>query len=111
METKAANINGHWHLRKEVTYGNIISTFLIVITLIIGWGKIQSQVAMFQNHLDSTAPHVDAEARLDTIEERIARIEVTDAATLKQFDSLQREIISRLDRIENRIDAHDSTKD
>jgi hypothetical protein len=105
-ENKKIHGNGNWHLRKEVTYGNMLSFAAIIVSMVLAWGTLQAEISTFRSHVESTG-HLNTDARLDQVEQELARLGVIDAAMATRFDSLQREIINRLDRIEDRLNSHD----
>lgn len=106
-------MNGHWHLRKEIGIGHIISTMLLTIMLISGYVRIENRLNAFSMHLTSPS-HVITDQRLDVVEAQVGRMQVLDDALTKRLDTTvqqtlqsQLEIIRRLERIEDRLNAHD----
>jgi hypothetical protein len=107
---------GMWHLRKEISVGHIISTVLLTILLVGGWVDIQERMTLYDMHISSPA-HEETEKRLDAAEATIARVVAIDAAIQIRLEDIQKEIIRRLDRqdikldrIEDRLNQHDSNK-
>ena len=102
-----------WHLKKEVSYGHIISTVTLASLLVAGWIEVQSRIAILEQHPPSPS-HAIAEQRLDRLEENMARVFAIDAAMSIRLEDLQDQIIRRLDRqdikldrIEDRLNQHD----
>jgi hypothetical protein len=85
-----------WHLKKEVSYGHIISTLLLAILLIGGWVNTQNRIAVLEQHPDLGA-HRISEERLDSLEVSVSRIEAVNL-------SMQKEILRRLDRQDVKLD-------
>lgn len=103
-----------WHLKKEVSYGHIISTLVLSGMLIAGWVDVQNRMVILEQH-PLTSAHLVAERRLDILETEIAKLNTIDVAIQLRLEDLQVQIINRLDRqdvkldrIEDRLNQHDS---
>jgi hypothetical protein len=103
-----------WHLKKEVSYGHIISTIVLIILMIGGWLDIQNRLIILEEHPKKSA-HSLTESRLDKLEVAIAAVHAQDVALTTRFIDFQEQIIRRLDRqdikldrIEDRLNEHDT---
>ena len=103
-----------WHLKKEVSYGHIISTLLLTGMLITGWVDIQNRMTVLEQH-PSIGSHLNSEKRLDVLESAMARTIAIDTAMQLRIEDLQVQIIRsldrqdvKLDRIEDRLNEHDT---
>ena len=103
----------HWHLRKEVSYGHLLSTLLMLGMIIGAWSDIQNRMVILEAHPPSPS-HIIAEARLDLLEIEVARINVRDVALEQRVEDLIEQLLRRLDRqnlvldrIETRVNQHD----
>jgi len=101
-----------WHLRKEVSYGHIVSTLTLAAMLVALWVKTQNRIVVLEGHLGKPSHHA-TEARLDLIENEISRVNAVDAAMQLRMEDMQKEILRRLDRqdlkldrIEDRLNEH-----
>jgi len=110
-------LNGHWHLRREVSVGHLISSVMLFIMLIAGYVDIQVKLKDFSKHIGSPS-HENTEMRLDIVESEIARMQVLDEALTTRIDSMlqqtlnsQAEIIRRLERIEDRMNNSTASKE
>lgn len=90
----------HWHLKKEVSYGHLVTTIMLVAMLVGGWVNVEKRMTAFQNHLKSGA-HLQAERRLDLLESQMAAVSANHIAIANRLD----EIIRRLERIEDRLNG------
>ena len=102
-----------WHLKKEVSYGHIISTLMLSALLIAGWIDIQKRIAVLELH-PLIGAHNVAERRLDILEAATSKLDTVNIALTLRFEDLQNQIIRsldrqdiKLDRIEDRLNAHD----
>ena len=107
----------NWHLKKEVSVGHIISTFLLTLMLVGGWIDVQKRMSLYDQHIHAPA-HPDSERRLDILEASLAHVNAVDASIQIRLEDIQKEIIRRLDRqdikldrIEDRLNKHDMGKD
>ena len=105
-----------WHLKKEVSYGHIISTMLLGSMLVAGWIDVQKRMAVLEQHPLATA-HKVAEKRLDVLETQMVRVDTINTAMSLRLEDLQVQIMRsldrqdvKLDRIEDRLNEHDSNK-
>ena len=105
-------LNGHWHLRKEVSVGHLISTVVFFFMLIGGWISIEVRLDRMEGHIGSPS-HAQTEHRLDIVENEVAQMRVMNDAITNRIDTLlqqslqsQAEIIRRLERIEDRLNNH-----
>jgi hypothetical protein len=109
------DINGHWHLKKEVSYGHLVSTAFLILAMVTGWVKVQTQLNDMSTHIGSPS-HQQTERRLDLVEAELARMQVLDETITSRMDSMlqqalssQAEIIRRLERIEDRLNSTSKT--
>ena len=114
MNGEMETINVDWHLKKEVSYGHIISTIMLIILMIGGWLDIQSRLIILEEHPGKPA-HSLTETRLDKLESAIAAVHAQDVALTIRLVDLHEDLLRRLDRqdikldrIEDRINQHDS---
>ena len=70
-----------WHLRKEVTIGNIFTAFLALVAALSAWYNLDMRLTVVETHQTDIKVHMEAE--------RIARKEDVER------------VCTRLDRIEN----------
>ena len=105
-----------WHLKKEVSYGHIISTLILASMLITGWIDVQKRMAILEQH-PTKAAHEESERRLDMLETTMARTIAVDTAMQLRIEDLQVQIMRsldrqdvKLDRIEDRLNKHDTSK-
>jgi hypothetical protein len=105
---KAAN----WHIRKEISVGHILTTLMLVITMVAGWYEIQNRLSRLEEHTADPA-HAGTAQRLREIDAQMARVEAMDTALGVRLESLQAEILRRMDRqdtalarIEDRLNDH-----
>jgi hypothetical protein len=103
-----------WHLKKEVSYGHIISTIILLILMVGGWVGIQTRLAILEEHPKKSA-HSLTEKRLDNLESAIAAVHAQDVALTTRLVDFQAQLIRRLDRqdikldrIEDRLNKHDT---
>jgi hypothetical protein len=114
MNDKTEVINVDWHLKKEVSYGHIVSTIVLLILMIGGWIDVQNRLIVLEEH--PTKPsHLSTEARLDKLESAIAAVHAQDVALTVRLEDLHKDILRRLDRqdikldrIEDRLNKHDT---
>lgn len=98
----------HWHLKREVSYGHIISTILLMLMLITGWVNISDRLTTVetkQNGHLTLAAHPSSDKRLDSLE---ARVGITEALMMR-IDSTLTDIKESMRRIEDRLNKHDSS--
>ena len=76
-----------FHLRKEVSYGHLISTIILIGMLITAWVNINTDHAEFATHMGQTA-HLEAEGRLDKLEVEMARINAAAAAMQVRIEDM-----------------------
>jgi hypothetical protein len=114
MNDKTEVVNVDWHLKKEVSYGHIISTILLVILMVGGWSDIQSRLIILEEHPGKPA-HLSTEVRLDRLEITIAAVLTQDVALTMRLEDLHKDLLRRLDRqdikldrIEDRLNKHDT---
>ena len=103
-----------WHLKKEVSYGHIISTIILVVMMVGSWLDIQKRLVILEEHPKKSA-HSLTEIRLDKLESAIAAVHAQDVALTIRLIDFQEQIIRRLDRqdikldrIEDRLNRHDT---
>jgi hypothetical protein len=94
-------MNGHWHLRKEVTLGSIGTLIIIGLGLIVGYADLKSDMTEMKKHMEAPAHHV-TERRLDALEKDMATMSASALAIAQRLD----EIIRRLERIEDRLNSN-----
>lgn len=108
-----------WHLRREVSFGHIISTIMLAILLVSGWVHVQTQMRIFEDHITAPA-HPAADRRMDLLESAVGQIQITDSNLVNRInsvdsqvsnrlDAMQSEIIRRLERIEDRLNQHSAS--
>jgi hypothetical protein len=114
MNSKTETVKVDWHLKKEVSYGHIISTVVLVIMMVSGWIDVQKRLIVVEEHLKKPA-HLLTETRLDVLESAIAAVHAQDVALTIRLEDLHNDILRRLDRqdvkldrIEDRINQHDA---
>ena len=102
-----------WHLKKEVSYGHIISTILLAAMMVGSWIEVQNRLHRVEIHL-SAPSHDLTERRLDILEAKMVRVDSVNAAMQIRLEDLHQEILRRLDRqdikldrIEDRLNSHD----
>ena len=102
----------HWHLKKEVSIGHIVSTFMLAGLMIGGWVDVQSRLAETERHVGAPS-HASTEMRLDLIERSLSRVDETDRAMQQRIESMHQEILrslarqnDKLDRIEDRLNGN-----
>ena len=100
----ANEINGHWHLRKEVTLGTLLALIGMFSAMVAGYVDIKSDLQSFNEHVNLPA-HADAERRLDRLEAGQSAIIASIEGMAVRLD----EIIRRLERIEDRLNANGQT--
>jgi len=99
----------HWHLKREVSYGHIISTILLMLMLITGWVNISDRLTTVETKQSShlTLPaHLASDKRLDSLE---ARVGINEALMIRVDASLN-DIKDVMRRIEDRLNSHDESR-
>jgi hypothetical protein len=106
-----------WHLKKEVSYGHILSTLILAGMLVASWMDVQRRMVVLEQH-PSLGSHVNSERRLDVLESSMARTVAIDTAMQLRIEDLQVQIMRsldrqdvKLDRIEDRLNQHDADKE
>jgi len=91
------------HLRADITWGNIVTTIGIIITILIGWGSLQADLTAISSHM-ALESHKGSERRLDVVEKEVVTLSIKSTATSNRIESLQREILSRMDKSDAKLD-------
>lgn len=85
----------HWHIKRELTAGHILTTILLVITIITGWTNLDRRVTI----AETTA----LEAK-DQVQSEIDHLREISVMQAEQIDETIQSIRDHFSRIENKLD-------
>lgn len=89
----------HWHVKKEVTWGHIMTTGTMVVLGVLAWGKMESRITVVEVTQQFTQSE---QAKINESQNR--RIDESQKALEKQIDGLGGDIKDVLKKIDKLIE-------
>lgn len=88
----------HWHIRKEITWGHIVTTAMLVISAVMAWGNLNSEIAIIK---------VKQEAQMERDKRQDEELDDSKKETKEKLEKIDEKVQKILDHlIDNKEHEH-----